>query len=130
MLLNNTINVFICNTDLSTGYGIHWITMKKLDDILYIYDSLGSKTNFRPYDKLMFKIIKKCGFKIYLYENKSQFKSSNWCGWYAILVCKYLEKCKTIDECNKMIDYLFDNDNTATLSDEIEVINHFGLKPN
>lgn len=128
MLLNPNINCFILNTDLSDGLGIHWISCKKLEksNIIYIYDSLG-KNNNRIYDNLMFQKIKQCNYKPYLYDNKSQYNSSNWCGWYSVLCCKYLTQCKTINECNKMIDYLFDDDNKATVNDEIQVLIHFGL---
>lgn len=127
LLLDKNVNCFILNTDMSTGEGIHWLTCKKIPpNIIYIYDSLG-KNNYRKYDDIMIEKIKKCNYKTYIYDNQSQYISSNWCGWYAILCVKYLEPCKSIQECNQTINYLFDNDKQPTLKDEYTVLSHFGL---
>jgi len=136
---------FVMNTTISSEQGIHWISCclmngwqsspsKTSPSILWIYDSLG-KNNYRPYDSLMKNTLKKHNIQLYLYDNKSQYDDSVWCGWYAILVCKKLQSFIkahqgkiNIQEANKIVDGLFSGDGRATPADEKMVMAHFGLK--
>lgn len=107
--------------------GIHWISCMLFNKILWIYDSLGSR-NYRPHDDILLDILKEHNIRPYWYNNPSQYTGSVWCGWYAILVCRKVKDCKTIQSANKVVDSLFGNDNKPTLSDELAVLHHFGRK--
>lgn len=98
-------DAFIINTDKSDGAGIHWITMYPKDNTLYIIDSLG-KNNERPYDKIMFKIIKQHGLKPVFYHDNFQYADNSHCGWYAIYVAKLINKNKDAD-IFEMLDDVF-----------------------
>lgn len=124
---------FILNTDLSTGQGIHWIScMMTKHKILWIYDPLG-RYNKRPNDRLLVDILSRHDVLPYFSENKSQFNDSTLCGYYAILVCTKIKQLTKkispiLPTCRQLEDIiidLFDDDNKATISDELAIYNHF-----
>ena len=78
----------IMNTDISSGPGIHWIVLYPVDKVCYIFDPLG-ENNFRPYDKIMIEKINEYDLKIKFYPGRIQFKNSNLCGYFSIMIAKY-----------------------------------------
>lgn len=113
----------IMNTDISSGPGIHWIVLYPVDKVCYIFDPLG-ENNFRPYDKIMIDKINEYDLKIKFYPGRIQFKNSNLCGYFSIMIAKYLKKYEP-DEPFKLINELFglkpDN------NDIKQLIKHFGV---
>ena len=113
----------IMNTDISSGPGIHWIVLYPVDKVCYIFDPLG-ENNFRPYDKIMIEKINEYNLKIKFYPGRIQFKNSNLCGYFSIMIAKYLKKYEP-DEPFKIINELFglkpDN------NDIKQLIKHFGV---
>ena len=113
----------IMNTDISSGPGIHWIVLYPVDKVCYIFDPLG-ENNFRPYDKIMIDKINDYDLKIKFYPGRIQFKNSNLCGYFSIMIAKYLKKYEP-DEPFKIINELFglkpDN------NDIKQLIKHFGV---
>ena len=112
----------IVNTDISSGPGIHWIVLYPVKDICYIIDPLG-ENNFRPYDKLMIDRIHEFGLKIKFYPGRIQFKNSNLCGYFSIMIAKYLKKYEP-DNPIHLINELFGL--KADNNDIKQLINHFG----
>ena len=113
----------IMNTDISSGTGIHWIVLYPVDKVCYIFDPLG-ENNFRPYDKIMIDKINDYDLKLKFYPGRIQFKNSNLCGYFSIMIAKYLKKYEP-DEPFKIINELFglkpDN------NDIKQLIKHFGV---
>ena len=113
----------IMNTDISSGPGIHWIVLYPVDKVCYIFDPLG-ENNFRPYDKIMIDKINDYNLKIKFYPGRIQFKNSNLCGYFSIMIAKYLKKYEP-DQPFKIINELFglkpDN------NDIKQLIKHFGV---
>lgn len=113
----------IMNTDISSGPGIHWIVLYPVDKVCYIFDPLG-ENNFRPYDKIMIEKLNDYDLKIKFYPGRIQFKNSNLCGYFSIMIAKYLKKYEP-DEPFKIINELFglkpDN------NDIKQLIKHFGV---
>ena len=113
----------IVNTDISSGPGIHWIVLYPVKDICYIIDPLG-ENNFRPYDNILINTINDYGLKIKFYPGRIQFKNSNLCGYFSIMIAKYLKKYEP-DQPFKIINELFwlkpDN------NDIKQLIKHFGV---
>ena len=113
----------IMNTDISSGPGIHWIVLYPVDKVCYIFDPLG-ENNFRPYDKIMIDKINDYDLKLKFYPGRIQFKNSNLCGYFSIMIAKYLKKYEP-DEPFKIINELFglkpDN------NDIKQLIKHFGV---
>ena len=113
----------IMNTDISSGPGIHWIVLYPVDKVCYIFDPLG-ENNFRPYDKIMIEKLNDYDLKIKFYPGRIQFKNSNLCGYFSIMIAKYLKKYEP-DEPFKLINELFglkpDN------NDIKQLIKHFGV---
>ena len=113
----------IMNTDISSGPGIHWIVLYPVDKVCYIFDPLG-ENNFRPYDKIMIDKINEYELKIKFYPGRIQFKNSNLCGYFSIMIAKYLKKYEP-DEPFKLINELFglkpDN------NDIKQLIKYFGV---
>ena len=113
----------IMNTDISSGPGIHWIVLYPVDKVCYIFDPLG-ENNFRPYDKIMIDKINEYDLKIKFYPGRIQFKNSNLCGYFSIMIAKYSKKYEP-DEPFKIINELFglkpDN------NDIKQLIKHFGV---
>lgn len=113
----------IMNTDISSGPGIHWIVLYPVDKVCYIFDPLG-ENNFRPYDKIMIEKLNSYDLKIKFYPGRIQFKNSNLCGYFSIMIAKYLKKYEP-DEPFKIINELFglkpDN------NDIKQLIKHFGV---
>ena len=113
----------IMNTDISSGPGIHWIVLYPVDKVCYIFDPLG-ENNFRPYDKIMIDKLNDYNLKIKFYPGRIQFKNSNLCGYFSIMIAKYLKKYEP-DEPFKLINELFglkpDN------NDIKQLIKHFGV---
>lgn len=113
----------IMNTDISSGPGIHWIVLYPVDKVCYIFDPLG-ENNFRPYDKIMIDKINDYDLKIKFYPGRIQFKNNNLCGYFSIMIAKYLKKYEP-DEPFKLINELFglkpDN------NDIKQLIKHFGV---
>lgn len=113
----------IMNTDISSGPGIHWIVLYPVDKICYIFDPLG-ENNFRPYDKIMIDQINDYDLKLKFYPGRIQFKNSNLCGYFSIMIAKYLKKYEP-DQPFKLINELFglkpDN------NDIKQLIKHFGV---
>ena len=113
----------IVNTDISSGPGIHWIVLYPVKEICYIIDPLG-ENNFRPYDKLMIDQINDFGLKIKFYPGRIQFKNSNLCGYFSIMIAKYLKKYEP-DNPIHLINELFGL--KADNNDIKQLINHFGV---
>lgn len=113
----------IVNTDISSGPGIHWIVLYPVKDICYIIDPLG-ENNFRPYDKIMIDRINEFGLKIKFYPGRIQFKNSNLCGYFSIMIAKYLKKYEP-DNPIHLINELFGL--KADNNDIRQLINHFGV---
>ena len=113
----------IMNTDISSGPGIHWIVLYPVDKVCYIFDPLG-ENNFRPYDKIMIDKINDYDLKLKFYPGRIQFKNSNLCGYFSIMIAKYLKKYEP-DQPFKIINELFglkpDN------NDIKQLIKHFGV---
>ena len=113
----------IMNTDISSGPGIHWIVLYPVDKVCYIFDPLG-ENNFRPYDKIMIEKLNDYDLKIKFYPGRIQFKNSNLCGYFSIMIAKYLKKYEP-DQPFKIINELFglrpDN------NDIKQLIKHFGV---
>ena len=113
----------IMNTDISSGPGIHWIVLYPVDKVCYIFDPLG-ENNFRPYDKIMIDKINDYDLKIKFYPGRIQFKNSNLCGYFSIMIAKYLKKYEP-DQPFEIINELFglkpDN------NDIKQLIKHFGV---
>lgn len=112
----------IVNTDISSGPGIHWIVLYPVKEICYIIDPLG-ENNFRPYDKLMIDRINDYGLKINFYPGRIQFKNSNLCGYFSIMIAKYLKKYEP-DNPIHLINELFGL--KADNNDIRQLIKHFG----
>lgn len=126
-------NIFILNTDVSTGDGIHWVACIALSDSVYVIDPLGPQ-NKRKYDDMMLKICKDNGYDVNFYPYKFQLKTSAQCGYFAIYVCKkvlepllnkYGEDI-TIEKINKKIVSIFGK--TADTNDLMVLIKAFGLQ--
>ena len=113
----------IVNTDLSSGPGIHWIVLYPVDNICYIFDPLG-ENNFRPYDNIMINKIREYGLKFKFYPGRFQFKNSNLCGYFSIMIAKYLKKYEPETPFN-IINDLFGL--TPDNNDIKALINHFGV---
>ena len=113
----------IMNTDISSGPGIHWIVLYPVDKVCYIFDPLG-ENNFRPYDKIMIDRINDYGLKIKFYPGRIQFKNSNLCGYFSIMIAKYLKKYEP-DNPIHLINELFGL--KADNNDIRQLINHFGV---
>ena len=82
------------------------------------------QNNFRPYDKIMIEKLNDYDLKIKFYPGRIQFKNSNLCGYFSIMIAKYLKKYEP-DEPFKIINELFglkpDN------NDIKQLIKHFGV---
>ena len=113
----------IMNTDISSGPGIHWIVLYPVDKIFYIFDPLG-ENNFRPYDKIMIDKINGYNLKIKFYPGRIQFKNSNLCGYFSIMIAKYLKKYEP-DNPIHLINELFGL--KADNNDIKELIKDFGV---
>ena len=113
----------IVNTDISSGPGIHWIVLYPVKEICYIIDPLG-ENNFRPYDNILIDRINDYGLKIKFYPGRSQFKNSNLCGYFSIMIAKYLKKYEP-DNPIHLINELFGL--KADNNDIKQLINHFGI---
>ena len=111
----------IVNTDISSGPGIHWIVLYPVKEICYIIDPLG-ENNFRPYDKIMIEKLNSYDLKIKFYPGRIQFKNSNLCGYFSIMIAKYLKKYEP-DEPFTLINELFGL--KADNNDIRQLINHF-----
>jgi uncharacterized protein YneF (UPF0154 family) len=82
----------IVNTDLKSGFGVHWITMIKLDPKnKYVYDPLG-KNNPRisGQGQLVDSLLLDKSTHLYPYE--SEMRSSKDCGYFAIFVARLMKK--------------------------------------
>lgn len=100
LLASHPSNAFVCNTDVSTGNGIHWLAMLPLKDTLYIFDSLGPD-NYRPNDKIMLSQIEKAGYRPAFYDGMYQYANNSMCGFFAIYVAQQLNKhIKQLNEEN------------------------------
>ena len=119
------------NTDVSTGEGYHWVTCKRLNNIMYFVDSLGPK-NYRVNDEITFDILKKNNIKPYFYPGSMQYKNNVWCGWFSILIASEINKLDnpTKESITKLLDELFKTDRIATDEDENVIIERFGIKGN
>lgn len=113
----------IVNTDISSGPGIHWIVLYPVKEICYIIDPLG-ENNFRPYDKILIDRINEFGLKIKFYPGRIQFKNSNLCGYFSIMIAKYLKKYEPDNPFN-LINELFGL--KADNNDIKQLINHFSV---
>lgn len=124
---------FVMNTCLSDQAGIHWVACCLIKErgtpTLYLYDSLG-KDNLRPNDRLMKQTLKDKGIELYLHDDKAQFDTSVWCGWFAIFICKMMQQLPylSIGTINNMITKHFGGDKKATRRDEEVIIRAFGLQ--
>lgn len=88
-------NVFILNTDLSVGRGIHYIVMYVYKpNKVFIIDSLGSKPKGRPYDAVMKQILDENNMTWKFYPYTFQTDDSKLCGYWAIWVVKLIEELK------------------------------------
>ena len=95
------------------------------------YNKLNSKlsikaateNNFRPYDKIMIDRINEFGLKIKFYPGRIQFKNSNLCGYFSIMIAKYLKKYEPDNPFN-LINELFGL--KADNNDIKQLIKHFG----
>jgi len=123
---------FVVNTDVSTGQGIHYICLYKYDENnVFIIDSLGPH-NFRPYDKIMFDILRKNHLNFSFYPYKFQTNKSIKCGWWAIWCCHLIDiLLKHYDNINPQI--ITENvvkfvGKTAENYDEFVLAKSFGTK--
>jgi hypothetical protein len=126
-------NIFLVNTDLSSGPGIHWLCACCLVDgnqnVLYVVDPLGPE-NERPNDKVMLDIAHNNNYDVELYPHTIQEKWSVHCGYFSIVVAKLMIWLKkqnrlTIDDIEKETIKLFGR--YADLSDEALLAQLFGL---
>lgn len=125
----NESETIIVNTDVNTGGGIHWITLFKIENILYIYDPLG-KSNKRDNQEILNDYAESQQLKIYFYPYETQYKDSSLCGWFSIYVGKVFtqQKPKTIKECDHIIYTIFGD--SADDGDVQKIINAFGIGSN
>jgi hypothetical protein len=121
----NESETIIVNTDVNTGGGIHWITLFKIENILYIYDPLG-KSNKRDNQEILNDYAESQQLKIYFYPYENQYKDSSLCGWFSIYVGKVFtqQKPKTIKECDHIIYTIFGD--SADDTDVQKIIDAFG----
>lgn len=127
-LLNNDRMAFILNTDISTGNGIHWITLMPIDNKVFIVDSL-SKNNNRPYDYIMFDTINDYNMEPYFYNGEFQYDNDSLCGWFAIYISNMLNNYKhkiTLAIANKLVFNEFGK--TPDDEDIYKLIKAFGIK--
>jgi len=122
--LLKTNEAFIINTDLSSGQGIHWITLYPKNGICYIIDSLGAE-NDRPNDDVMFEIIEDAGLKPKFYPHSYQYMDNSMCGWFAMYVCKLINKNKSAHPF-KLVNDVFGN--SADDGDIQKLIDAFGMQ--
>jgi hypothetical protein len=116
---------FVVNTDVSSGQGIHWITMKVGDHgVVYVVDSLGRK-NLRPHDELMLKAFADTGLTPQWYPGVFQYEDSSLCGWFAIFCARLINKYP-LDPPFKLIKDVFGY--TADDGDIHQLIKSFGLE--
>ena len=117
-------DAFIINTDIDKGAGIHWIVMKRFNDIILIIDPLGPY-NHRPYDNIMFDILK--NYNVKLYDGAFQYSDSYLCGWFSIFICKLINAYKStnINDVDLLINQYFGR--TADENDVKILVNAFGL---
>lgn len=123
-------NVFIINSDISAGNGIHYFVCYIYQPFhIFVIDSLGNKNiGQRPYDKIFLNILNDNNFNIQFYNYKFQQNNSVHCGWFAIYICKLIQKLNypSIDILkNKIIDIF---GKTADDDDELVILKSFGYK--
>lgn len=118
---------FIVNTDISSGPGIHYITLYPMGNIVYIVDSLG-KNNYRPYDYIMFKKLQ--NYDVEFYPASFQFSNTSLCGWLATAAALILNhhKPKTPQEVDEVLDSYFGKDRIPTNADEKVLLRFFKLE--
>jgi hypothetical protein len=121
-LLRNE-EAFIINTDLSSGNGIHWVVLYPRGNICYIIDSLG-QDNDRPNDDILYETIEDAGLKAKFYPHSFQFLDNSMCGFFAMYVCKLINKNKNADVF-KMVTDVFGTD--ADDGDIQKLIDGFGM---
>lgn len=78
----------IVNTDHKDGQGIHWMVIVKLNrGRVYIYDPLGPSNNRISSDGTSTdEYLQGSRFKVHYFPYASQFKSSDDCGYFAIMI--------------------------------------------
>lgn len=72
----------ICNTDLSTGLGIHWYCLLRLNDCLECFDSLGVDESKKQFI-ITLPLVQKIG-QVELNKTQVQSLHSNTCGQFVI----------------------------------------------
>ena len=88
-LINEKPKLIICNTDISTGKGKHWILIffNETNDNVEFFDSLGYKPSFYGPDFMIF--MKKFSTECYFTPVRIQPINSDLCGQYC---CFYAHK--------------------------------------
>lgn len=76
-------DVFIVNTDTSDGQGIHWMTVCKRGNNIYLFDPLGAN-NPRDNDEIIQHTLSLSG-NLHVISKKAQGNTANICGWIALL---------------------------------------------
>lgn len=120
----------IINTDVSTGQGIHWITLMPFfnDGVCMVIDSLGPN-NFRRYDQIMYDRIASYGLKSLFYEGSFQYLDSSQCGFFAIMVAQKLKQMKnpSIEKVVSLLDRLFGKNRSPDDNDLSQILAYFGV---
>jgi hypothetical protein len=117
-------DAFIINTDLSSGPGIHWITLVNRNKMVHIVDSLG-KNNHRQYDDIMKQQLK--GYDYQFYDGYFQKIDNTMCGYFAIFVAKLINSLPDKDPF-QLVESVFGR--TADAGDILKLVHAFGTNGN
>jgi hypothetical protein len=126
--LNKCPNVFIINSDISSGNGIHYYVVYVYEiNKVYIIDSLGKQQHSgRPYDDIMMQSLN--GFDVRWFPYKFQMNKSVHCGWFSIFTAKLVERLNypPVNVVEQRLIKLFGK--TADNADEQVLVNAFGVQ--
>jgi len=82
----------LCNTDIHTGNGIHWIVVLPVSrDFAYIFDPLGANNVRVSSNGLQTTntIVRNTGaMNVHFFPYRVQDKGNSLCGWYSIYVAR------------------------------------------
>ena len=117
----------ITNTDVSSGPGIHWITIYRINQDALIIDPLGPR-NLRPYDAIMFAQLHNARvIDPEFYDGRFQYKADTTCGLFAIVCAEALraESPESIEQAAETINHVFGQ--TADIGDAEYLAAYFGI---
>jgi len=116
-------DVFLVNTDVSKGQGIHWITVCKRQGNIYVFDPLGPNNDRDNNDIIIENLSASVANpdNIHIITKKSQNINANTCGWISLLTAAIWEQYP-YDEPIEILNKKIKGDATD------EIVAAFGLK--